>query len=159
MTSIAMKGRATISQSDVKQQQVIELHTVMVRFAQLLKTQMKEVQLPFNLASGQIYVLFMLYDEPTCKVTDIVNALGVTSGAATGLTDKLVALELIERHRPEDDRRVVRLSLTSKGKETVEQIRKQRIEWFSELIGQLDDDNVNNMVTAFHQLVNLLEKK
>ncbi|SDW19157.1 MarR family winged helix-turn-helix transcriptional regulator [Paenibacillus sp. CF384] len=131
----------------------------MERFAQRAKNRIKLLENPFNLASGHIFVLMYLHRTEICRVNDVVKLLGITSGAATGLTDKLVSLSLIERTRPEDDRRVVQLSLTEQGKETVELIRKQRMEWFTGLIGQMEEDQVDLITDAFKLLLQALEEK
>ena len=78
-------------------------------------------------------------------------------GAATGLTDKLTALGLVERARQEDDRRVVRLSLTAKGKETVTLTRQRRHEWFTGLVGQLEESKVDVVLDAFKLLLDALD--
>ncbi len=56
------------------------------------------------------------------KVTDISDAFLLTPGAASNMCDKLEKLNYIERVRIKDDRRVVRVTLTSKGEERVEEI-------------------------------------
>ncbi|WP_218163138.1 MarR family winged helix-turn-helix transcriptional regulator [Paenibacillus sp. BC26] len=145
----------TISSGD----KLAELQLLMERFAQRARNQIKMLENPFNLANGHVFVLMYLRRTEICRVNDVVKLLGITSGAATGLTDKLVALGLIERTRPEDDRRVVQLSLTEKGKETVEHIRKQRMEWFTSLVGQLEEDQVDLITDAFKLLLQTLEEK
>ncbi|WP_308639457.1 MarR family winged helix-turn-helix transcriptional regulator [Paenibacillus silvisoli] len=131
----------------------------MERFAHRAKKRMKALEHPYSLASAHIFILMYLNNTDACRVNDVVKFLGITSGAATGLTDKLVSLGLIERTRPEDDRRVVLLSLTEKGKEAVGIIRKQRMEWFTDLVGQLDEEKLDLVLNAFNILLDVLEEK
>ncbi|QHW34806.1 MarR family transcriptional regulator [Paenibacillus rhizovicinus] len=131
----------------------------MERWLQSAKNRMKTLENPLNLANGHIFVLKYLHRVETCKVNDVAKLLGITSGAATGLTDKLVSLGLIERTRPEEDRRVVLLSLTESGKETIESTWKQRHEWFTSIVGQLEESQVDVILDAFKLLFHLLEDK
>ncbi|WP_168122562.1 MarR family transcriptional regulator [Paenibacillus sp. HB172176] len=141
-----------------KEKQLTELYEVMMHSIQTMKNVSKSIENPYNLTGGHLFVLMQLGKEQSCKVSDVVGMLGITSGAATGLTDKLVTLGLIERNRPEDDRRVVQLSLTDKGRETVMLIRKQRMEWFKNLFGQLDEERIDQIKDAFQQMRELAEK-
>lgn len=56
------------------------------------------------------------------KITEISDAFLLTPGAATNMCDKLEGLDFIERVRLKDDRRVVRVTLTKKGEERVDEI-------------------------------------
>ncbi|RAP76045.1 MarR family winged helix-turn-helix transcriptional regulator [Paenibacillus montanisoli] len=152
-------GGRTIKEPDGKDKKIAELQLLMERFAHRSKKRMKALEHPYNLANGHIFILMYLNNTELCRVNDIVKFLGVTSGAATGLTDKLVSLGLIERNRPEDDRRVVQLSLTDKGKETLEIIRRQRMEWFTDLVGRLEEEKLDLVMDAFTILLDVLEEK
>lgn len=131
----------------------------MEQWAQKVKNSMKLLENPFQMANGQIIVLMYLHHAETCRVNDVAKVLGITSGAATGLTDRLVALGLIERTRLDDDRRVVQLSLTAKGKETIEQTREQRHKWFTGIVGQLEESKLDIILDAFKLLLQLLDDK
>ncbi|NBD23134.1 MarR family winged helix-turn-helix transcriptional regulator [Paenibacillus glycinis] len=131
----------------------------MERWSQKAKNSLKTVENPLHLANGQIFVLFYLHHAETCRVNDVAKILGITSGAATGLTDKLTALGLVERARQEDDRRVVRLSLTAKGKETVTLTRQRRNEWFTGIVGQLEESKLDVVLDAFKLLLDALDDK
>lgn len=146
-----------IAVSDGKEAKLAELQLLMERWFQRAKNRMKTLENPFNLANGHIFVLMHLYRVGTCKVNDAARMLGITSGAATGLTDKLVTLGLVARTRQEEDRRVVKLSLTAQGKETVEQTWKQRREWFTSIVGRLDDSQIDIVLNAFTLLYRMLD--
>jgi DNA-binding MarR family transcriptional regulator len=135
------------------------MYGLIEQLVQNLKFHSKSADTPYNLASGHIFVLSYLYRETKCRSTDIARILGITSGAVTGLTDKLTAHGLIERHRPEDDRRVVQLSLTEQGRETVEVLRSRRVKWFTELLGHSDESGVDEIVDGIKRLLRLFDQK
>ncbi|WP_238357954.1 MarR family winged helix-turn-helix transcriptional regulator [Cohnella zeiphila] len=131
----------------------------MEQWSQKAKNSLKSLENPLHLANGQIFVLMYLQQIESCRVNDVAKILGLTSGAATGLTDKLVALGLVERRRLEDDRRVVRLSLTETGKETIKQVWKQRNEWFTDIVGQLEESKLDVILNAFRLLIQVFDDK
>jgi DNA-binding MarR family transcriptional regulator len=141
-----------------KEEQIRQLHLVMESIIVRIKSETRHLEIPYHLAEGHIIVLMMLYRRTKCIASDIVNLLGITSGAVTGLTDKLVSLGLIERFRPEEDRRVVQLNLTEKGKETIETIRDMRLKRVYELVGQLEEQDLTTMIESFQKLLHSLEK-
>lgn len=55
-------------------------------------------------------------DEPK-KSSDVANLMSITMGTLTKAIDGLTKKGYVERKRSSDDKRVVRLSLTEKGKE------------------------------------------
>jgi DNA-binding MarR family transcriptional regulator len=50
-----------------------------------------------------------------CRMSDLAATRLHTPAAMTGIVDRLIHLELVERRSDADDRRVVRLSLTARG--------------------------------------------
>lgn len=62
-------------------------------------------------------VLFYVARHPDCGPSDAARFLGVANTTISSATDRLVKRELLERHRPEADRRAVALRLTPAGQE------------------------------------------
>jgi DNA-binding MarR family transcriptional regulator len=65
-------------------------------------------------------VLFHVARQPGCGPTDVARFLGVANTTISSATDRLVKRGLIERQRPEADRRAVALYLTTAGRGRVE---------------------------------------
>ncbi|WP_226035205.1 MarR family winged helix-turn-helix transcriptional regulator [Aquibacillus saliphilus] len=57
--------------------------------------------------------------------------LCVTSGASTGIADKLESLDLIERQRSKVDRRVVTVVLSKKGENLVQDKKKNMLSYIN----------------------------
>ncbi|CAG7644384.1 hypothetical protein PAESOLCIP111_04685 [Paenibacillus solanacearum] len=82
-----------------------------------------------ELTLHQSDLLLRLSEEGPLKSSDLAQQLGISFAGMTYLSDKLVECGLIERIRCGDDRRVVMLGITAKGRELVGMIvdRKQRL--------------------------------
>lgn len=63
----------------------------------------------------QLMALGMLADRGRCTMSELKSALEVTTGAVTGLIDRLERQGLVKRAPSEEDRRVTYLTLTEAG--------------------------------------------
>lgn len=105
-----------------------------------------------SLAEGQIFLLHILWERGTCKVSDIASRLGLTAGAVTAMTDKLTQMELIKRERSEEDRRVVWVSITDAGRQVIERIKKNRFEHVREKFKNLSEEDLIRTIGVFEKL-------
>lgn len=112
----------------------------------------------YNLSDGHVLILTYLYRVKTCTASDIVKYLGITSGGGTVLTATLLSKNLINRLRSEEDKRVVQLSLTPEGSKIVDQIIKSRATAFVDLLHDLDETEIDQMLSVFRKLNKKLNK-
>jgi DNA-binding MarR family transcriptional regulator len=140
-----------------KQEMIQEMQGLIERIAFKFKKRMNHPQTDYQLAGGQIFVIMMLSRNGSCNASDIANRLGVTSGAVTGLTDKLVNLGLMHRIRSEEDRRVVHFSLTEKGIELSKQIFQERLQRLMSVFAKLEDEDLEKMMDVFTKLDAVLD--
>jgi DNA-binding MarR family transcriptional regulator len=68
-----------------------------------------------GLTAAQWYPLWKLKRDGPCTAQELARDMDLDAGAATRLVDRLAAKGLVQRHRDEADRRVVRLELTPAG--------------------------------------------
>lgn len=106
----------------------------------------------YKLADSHILILVYLSKKKMCTVSDITSYLGITSGGGTVLTDTLLKHNLITRTRSEADRRVVQLSLTKEGESIVEQIIKQKAKMFTQLFDDIEEDDIEKIISIFSKL-------
>ncbi|SEB78792.1 MarR family transcriptional regulator [Paenibacillus sp. GP183] len=141
------------SSNEPRKQEIIqEIQGLIERIAFKFKQRMNHPQSDYQLAGGQIFVIMMLNKMGSCNASDIANKLGVTSGAVTGLTDKLVNLGLMNRIRSEEDRRVVHFSLTEKGMELSKQIFQERMNKMMNVFSELKEEDLEKMMDVFTKL-------
>ena len=73
-----------------------------------------------DLSIQEMHLIEKLGPDKELRMSQIANALGVTLGTMTVAADRLDKKGYVVRQRLDDDRRVVRLKLTEKGKEAYE---------------------------------------
>lgn len=72
-----------------------------------------------GIGGAQVWALATIAQQPDITVSQLSQALSVHISTASNLIDKLARAGLVERQRIDEDRRVVRLRLTSAGHEVV----------------------------------------
>lgn len=77
---------------------------------------------PLDITGQQMGILLSLADGVAATPFEVSKVLGLDTGLTTRLLDKLEAKGLLERRRSEEDRRVVHLILTPKGKDVAKQV-------------------------------------
>jgi MarR family transcriptional regulator, organic hydroperoxide resistance regulator len=73
---------------------------------------------------AQLKSLFIMHVRGSISVRDLANDLGVTPGNVTSIIDRMVGQGLVRRTENPDDRRIVLLQLTEKGRETFTNIHE-----------------------------------
>ena len=71
----------------------------------------------YGLSMPQVLLLFRLYYQGQCGVSDIADHLAVTNPAASQTIDRLVQQGLLERKEDPNDRRAKQIDLSPAGRQ------------------------------------------
>ncbi len=105
----------------------------------------EEVTLP------QYRTLIVLASRGPQNLVGLAEAVGVTSATATRMCDRLVKKQLIRRQTEKDDRRQVRLALTTKGLGLVTTVTDRRRVEIEAILHALDPFDQHTLVQALNQ--------
>ncbi len=101
--------------------------------------------------------LAQLVREPLgMKMNVLSKKLMVSGGNITGLTDQLVKEELVVRQDDPLDRRSYLLICTEKGHQEFSEMAKSHERWVSELLGELDVTEIEQLYSCLDHLKNRL---
>lgn len=78
-----------------------------------------------GLTIAQMGLLFVLYEDNRLSVGELGQALHIRPATVTGLVDRLERPGYVHRGDDEVDRRVVRITITAKGRSVLEEIRSE----------------------------------
>ncbi|HUC91376.1 MAG TPA: MarR family transcriptional regulator [Paenibacillus sp.] len=92
------------------------------------------------------------------KASALAEMLSVTSGAITGIADKLLELGFIVRDRNEDDRRVVQLGITGSGRALVETIMAKRREILNRMFTGLSREEIVQLTAIYEHILRNMEQ-
>lgn len=65
-------------------------------------------------------IALLVIDEAPMPISQVADTVGMSRGAMTTIADRLVAQKLVKRVHTADDRRIVLLEATAKGRRAVE---------------------------------------
>lgn len=100
---------------------------------------------------SQSYLVFTLARKGPLKMSELAQILGLTAGAVTAASDKLIENGYVTRIRDEQDRRIVYLGITDQGRELMQQLRELGRAKMSEAFSHLDDDKLPTVIAIFEQ--------
>jgi len=106
----------------------------------------------------QIMTLRFVSFNDECKTSDIADCLAVSRPDATRIVDTLVTKGFIKRIYDKQDRRVIRLKITNAGKKAFEDIKKELIKNFSEIVSKMDKDDAKALMKGMKALCNVLKE-
>lgn len=130
-----------------------QLHNVEIIMGEMLEIQYKSKMFVNLLSEGeslsqnQLILLLQLKINGGMKATEIAEFFSVTPGAVTSMCDKLEKLELVERIREKEDRRVVKMILTKNGELKVQ-----------DLFLKFPQEKLIDMATILHEVNQLMKK-
>ncbi|MCM3630184.1 MarR family transcriptional regulator [Paenibacillus glycanilyticus] len=93
------------------------------------------------------------------KASAMAEWLRITSGAVTGISDRLIDLGYVERSRSEYDRRIVMLSVTDEGRKLVDQVMEMRERIMFKLYDGFELDDVEKATDIFIRMAANLDPK
>ena len=105
-----------------------------------VRTQLRE---QFDTTLPRFDLMAQLERSPEgLKMNELSRRMMVTGGNVTGITDQLVAEDLVDRVDVEGDRRAYRVRLTPKGRKLFHEMAGQHEGWILEAFAGLNDKDI-----------------
>jgi DNA-binding MarR family transcriptional regulator len=110
------------------------------------------------LSLPQLRMLLILDAEGKATMGDLARQASVTMPTATSSVNALVHGRYVARARSAQDRRVVFVSLTAKGRKILQNLHRQRRERLRTILAHLEPGDQLRLVNAFETILELLRK-
>lgn len=107
---------------------------------------------------SQSSLLFLLEKGGAQRMAHLADALNITPGAVTSLSEKLIVGGFIRRTRDDQDRRVSYLEITSKGKETMKDLREEGRRMMKSAFEGIPESDIQHLARIFEQVAVNTEK-
>jgi len=101
------------------------------------------MSLPITMA--QLKCLFFISNQGSTNSRKLAEALRVTPTNITGIIDRLVQQGLVNRARDAQDRRIVVLKATTKGKRLVDNLRERKRSHLSKVLAYMSKDELTTL--------------
>jgi MarR family transcriptional regulator, organic hydroperoxide resistance regulator len=131
----------------------IAFHTTMRKIA----SEMSELK-NFGLTGPQFFILYLLKERGKMTVTELAEELGVKPSAVTVMIERLHKSQFVTRERDENDRRVVVMELTDKGKDVLQQAIEKRKEVLKRYFSYLNSDEIETLTRIYEKLANAIQE-
>ena len=102
------------------QEQVDQLTRALERFTRRFKVAEAAAAAENALNALDAQTLVFVDENPGCGMGDVARYLNVAMTTMSSAIDRLVKKALVDRRRPEDNRRAVALTATDKGRQVVQ---------------------------------------
>ncbi|MEW5783756.1 MAG: MarR family transcriptional regulator [Bacillota bacterium] len=106
-----------------------------------------------GITPGQINALLVLHFNDNLTMGELSGEIYLAESAATRLVNRLVNLNLVRRRGDEKDRRVVRVSLTSYGRQLARLVFERRHFRFNNLAQRLGPDERENLIISLQAVM------
>jgi DNA-binding MarR family transcriptional regulator len=105
-----------------------------------------------DMSMSHFHLMSMLDRHGSMTMSRIAELLGVSVSNATGLIDRIEERGLVERTRVPEDRRVVHVQLTDKGRQTLHEVELFKEDMIHGILNRLDERQLRRVAMAMSDL-------
>jgi len=106
-----------------------------------------------NLTMIQLHGLIFIKENENSHLTDLAKSFSITLSTANNLVNRLVNLNLVKKESGQKDQRVIKLSITKKGKDLIKRLVKERKKIFSNVINRLTQDEKEKLLIILKKII------
>ncbi|OGS20046.1 MAG: hypothetical protein A2252_02015 [Elusimicrobia bacterium RIFOXYA2_FULL_39_19] len=111
----------------------------------------------FGLSPSHFAVMNYLLNGKTTLMSEAARELKITLPTMTNIIDHLEEKKLIARIRQEDDRRAIKISLTKKGKELLDDICGDWENQFGKFVNSLKAGDKKKLMNSINTLIDIVK--
>lgn len=112
-----------------------------------------------NISGNDMHIIDAIgMDEPK-SMTQVAKIMNVTTGTLSKTVDALVRKKYVRRQRSEEDKRVVRLSLTDSGRRAYEHHARFHNNMIQDLKNGLTDEETKMLIQTLGKLISFFREK
>jgi len=104
----------------------------------------------------QLLVMQFLNDHQSSRMTDAATFMKVSTAAITGLVDRLVKSGYAARLFDPNDRRIIRVNLTAKGRGLIRKINDQRRQMVVHIFGKISEQEREDYLRILRRIRDVL---
>ena len=128
------------------------------KMLRILKENMHYTSSMAQMSMMQIQALVFIKQNPNVPMSKIAENLRIELPSATSLLNKLSELKLVERQTDPDDRRIVRINLTTAGQTLLKNAMMERTKKIEELLSFVSEEDQEALLRIVTILTEKLEK-
>ncbi|MGE5416027.1 MAG: MarR family winged helix-turn-helix transcriptional regulator [Acidobacteriota bacterium] len=111
-----------------------------------------------TLSGTDAMALLLVFKREGSKMSVLAEQMNVPMSTATGIIGRLARQGYVERTHSTEDRRVITIGLTDKGREVVEQIYENAQGLLDQVLAGMKVDEVIHMMSLVSKAINVLSQ-
>ena len=131
-----------------------EIITLYRSIAKKFKTQLMNNIENLGFTWPQMMLMHVLHHHPNITLNELSKRLSLSKSTVSGIVDRLEAQGMVSRERPEDNRRTVRISLTSKAVKNGG-IKDTITRHFAQALEKLEKEEIESIIYGLKKLEGL----
>lgn len=112
----------------------------------------------FRVTASQGYTMLTLPESESVTMNTLSEAMGLANSTMTRMVDQLVKKGFVRRATDDEDRRVVRVSLTAQGRETRRSLEQVQQYFFGQVLAEAPQDERHNILQVLEWVITAIEK-
>jgi DNA-binding MarR family transcriptional regulator len=145
--------------SDIPGQVAVDLLSIPPLIFRIIRSKLVNTALAeCDIRLPHIEIMNVIKESGTLHVAEIGERLRIAKAQMTHLIDKLVELEMVERSVDAADRRTINITLTDKGRSTLEKHESSIINAVGDYISGLEENELETLSTSLRNLRDILFK-
>lgn len=117
------------------------------------------INLDLKFSKSEIFTLILLDTKKEITMTELADNINAPMSTATGIADRLVKNNYIERKRSKQDRRIVVLKITKKGNQLVIDLKDVISKYINVVIDDLTDEEKQFLIKIIFKIISSLQSK
>jgi DNA-binding MarR family transcriptional regulator len=105
-----------------------------------------------GISAGHLHIVSMLERHGGMPMSRIADVLDISLSSATGIVDRMAERGLVERARVTDDRRVVLVQVTKRGRRMLDDVEALRGEMLRSVLGRLSRQRLQTLAETLADL-------
>lgn len=105
-----------------------------------------------DISQSQLLMIMAIKSRQPCRLSDLSREMDISNPTASGLVDRLVQHELVQRTADPNDRRAVCISLTSTGERLVAKFRHHTKEKWQEILHHMTRRDQNDFIRILRDI-------
>lgn len=112
----------------------------------------------YHVTASQGYTILTLPENESITMNALSEAMGLANSTMTRMVDQLVDKGFVRREADDEDRRVVRVSLTAQGQETRRNLEQAQQYFFGLVLTEIPQEEQHGILQVLERVVAAIEK-
>ena len=154
-----VRGVAAVQKIDKLEDQIAKVRDFFIEFTnRVISFDSKRLKSDFNLSQLKAMSAFRGDEGKDHTMGELSRNIQVTMPSMTEMIDGLEELGIAERWRDSDDRRVVRVKLTEKGKQMRKEYMARRRQELENIFSKLSVEDWDELINSLEKASQILQK-